>query len=147
MTALIVVVPLPEPELVIVPVLLSVVVEAVMAPVLLALKVRLPIPVTPPDSVKRAVVPLDVNTLLVAPTVTAPLTVSAEVLLASVMPVTFAPTAALIVVVPLLEPELVIVPVLLTLEPEIVIAPGDPWFTLSIKLPVPVTPPERVNNP
>ena len=51
MTALIVMVPEPAPELVIVPVLFTLAVESVAMPVLLELRVRLPVPVIPPVKV------------------------------------------------------------------------------------------------
>ena len=85
MTAEMVVVPVPVPELVMVPALLSGVAETVKAPELLALKVTLPVPVMPVtalDIVNRDV-PVDVNTFSVPLVVViAPLIVRAEVLLA-----------------------------------------------------------------
>src|SRR6266403_1982103 len=56
-----------------------------------------------------------------------------EPALFSVIPVTFAPTTPLMVVVPVLLPELVIVPVLLT-DPLSPIVPTP--FALSVRLPV-----------
>ena len=79
--ALIVVVPVPDPELVIVPVLLILVVDTVVVPELLLLKVTLPVPLMPPDKVKAAV-PLFVKVVPLALGVIAPLIVKAEVLLA-----------------------------------------------------------------
>ena len=83
--------PLLLPELVIVPVLLMLVVEIVMplAIELLLLSTTLPVPVTPFDTVKIELPPelLFVKVLLDTPTVTAPLTVSAEVVLFSMKPV------------------------------------------------------------
>ena len=76
-----VVVPEPEPELVIVPVLLILVVDTVVVPELLLLKVTLPVPLMPPDMVK-ILVPLFVKVVPLALGVTAPLIVKAEVLLA-----------------------------------------------------------------
>ena len=76
-----VVVPVPEPELVIVPVLLMLVVDNVVVPELLLLKVILPVPLMPPDMVKAAV-PLFVKVLPVDLGVMAPLIVKAEELLA-----------------------------------------------------------------
>src|SRR5207248_1660112 len=104
--------------LVIVPELLTLVVERVMplAIALLLLRMRLPVPPTPPDNVNNEP-PLALLFVRVVPplfTVSAPLTVRAELALFSVMPVTFDPTAALIVVNPVPAPELVIVPALLT---------------------------------
>ena len=80
-TALIVVAPEPDPELVIVPVLLMLVPEAVVVPELLLLKMTLPVPLMPPDKVK-VLVPLLINVLPLALGVIAPLIVKAEVLLA-----------------------------------------------------------------
>ena len=78
--ALIVVVPEPDPELVIVPVLLTLVVDTVVVPELLLLKVTLPVPLIPPDEVKAAV-PLFVKVVPLVLGVIAPLIVKAEVLL------------------------------------------------------------------
>ena len=78
--ALIVVVPVPDPELVIVPVLLILVVDTVVVPELLLLKVTLPVPLMPPDKVK-VLVPLLINVLPLTLGVIAPLIASAEVLL------------------------------------------------------------------
>src|SRR5882724_9750593 len=67
------------------------------------------------------VVPLTVPALIVRPllnAVFAPERTSVDVALFSVTPVTLLPIAPLIVVVPLLEPELVIVPVLLMVAVE-----------------------------
>jgi len=106
--------PLPVPEFVTVPVLFRLVVDTVMplAVVLLLFNTTLPTPVTPPDTVSSAVLLL-VRVRFPAPTVTAPLTVRAELALFSVIPVTLLPTAALITLVAVI-PELVIVPVLFT---------------------------------
>jgi len=52
MTALINVAPLPAPELVIVPVLLTLAVDRVITPAPVALRVRLPVPVIPPLKVR-----------------------------------------------------------------------------------------------
>src|SRR5262249_57717702 len=76
-------------------------------------------------------------------TVSAPLTVSADVVLFSVIPVTFEPTAALIVVVPLPAPILVTVPALLTAAVESVMVPVVALL-LIVRLLVPVTPPLKV---
>ena len=51
--AAIVAVPVPVPALVIVPTVLMAAPERVMPPVLLALRVRFPVPVTPPEIVSR----------------------------------------------------------------------------------------------
>src|SRR6266446_5189063 len=122
MTALMRVEPLPVPELVIVPVLLTLAPERVMplAIELLLLRTRLPVPVTPPVKVSSDE-PLALLFVRMVPplfTVRAPLIVNAEVALFSVMPVTFDPTATLIVSEPLPVPELMIVPLLLTLVVE-----------------------------
>ena len=63
-----------------------------------------------------------------------------------VMPVTFAPTPALIVVLPL-DPEFVIVPVLLTEVVDKVILSAVALLFCKIKFPVPVTPPVTVRAP
>ena len=55
MTVLIVVVPAPAPALITVPLLLTLVVESVIAPVELASRIRLPVPTTPPEIVVSAV--------------------------------------------------------------------------------------------
>jgi len=59
MTALTAVLPVPVPELVIIPAGLIVVPDSVMplAIVLLLLRTRLPVPVTPPETVRRPMVP------------------------------------------------------------------------------------------
>jgi len=140
-TALIVVVPAPVPEFVIVPPLFRLVVEAVIAPPPLALKIRLPVPVTPPESVT---VPKPLLVTVVPPlfTLSAPLITSAEEVWSSVIPVTFEPIAALIMVVPVPLPPLVIVPTLFRLVVLKVIVPLVP---LKInRLLVPVTPPVKV---
>lgn len=146
MTALISTSPLPEPELVIVPVLLTLVVERVMplVIVLLLLSTNLPEPVMPPDTVST-LVPLELLFVRVVPSlftvIAAVLIVSAEVALFSIMAVTFEPTPPVIkfVAVPVLE--LVIVPMLLTLAAERVISYA---VALSTRLPVPVIPPLKV---
>ena len=141
--------PLPVPALVTVPVLLTEVVETVMplAMELLLSKVRLPVPVVPPVRVNNEL-PLLLLLIRVVPellTVKAPLTVRAEVVLFSVIPVIFEPMPALINVSPLPVPEFVIVPVLLTDVPERVIPLAVELLLFSIKLPVPVAPPEAVS--
>lgn len=141
--ALMVVVPAPVPELVMVPVLPTAVVEAVMPPVLLALKIRLPVPAIPPESVKSAV-PEEVK--VVPAVVSGPLTVSGEVLLVSRIPVTLLPTGALMVVVPVPAPLFVMVPTLLTAVVEIVVVAVVVAFEI-VKLPVPVMPPLTVVEP
>ena len=127
MAALIVTVPVPLPELVTVPILLTAVVITLMAPAveLLFWRIRFPeVLATPPERVSTCV-PREF--IKVVPTVvlgvSAPLIVKAEVVLASVMDVTFAPIGALIVTPPLPVPELVIVPVILIAVVEKVSAP------------------------
>ena len=146
MIALISVPPLPVPEFVMVPVLLTVAPERVipLAIELLLFRVRLPVPLTPPVRVSNDE-PLALLFVRVVPppfTVSAPLTVSAEVALFSVIPVTFVPTAALIRSVAPPAPELVIVPALFTDAVDSVITPAP--VALSVRLPVPVTPPLKV---
>src|SRR5262245_1147067 len=147
MMALMSVAPEPLPLLVIVPMLLTEVVDNVMplAIELLLLMTRLPVPVTPPDTVSTDK-PLALLFVSVVPplfTVSAPLTVSADVVLFSVIPVTFEPTAALMSVVPLPAPILVIVPALLTAAVESVMVPVVALL-LMVRLLVPVTPPLKV---
>ena len=141
--------PLPLPELVTVPILLSEVVETVMpfAMELLLLRIKSPVPLTPPEIVSNEL-PLLLLLVNVVPepfTVNAPLTVSAEVVLFSVMPVTLEPTAALISVEPVPLPELVMVPTLFTAVVESVMPLASELLLLRIKLPVPVTPPDNVS--
>ncbi len=113
-------------------------VDTVTAPVaVLALIVRLPVPPTPPEIVKVDV-PVEAKRVPPPFTVTAPLTVSAEVELASVMVVTLEPTAALVVTRPAPVPELVIVPALLIVIVVMFIVPA---LAFNVTLPVPVTPP------
>src|SRR5262249_28943246 len=147
MMALMSVAPEPLPLFVIVPMLLTEVVDNVMplAIELLLLMTRLPVPVTPPDPVSSDE-PLALLFVSVVPplfTVSAPLTVSADVVLFSVIPVTFEPTAALMSVVPLPAPILVMVPALLTAAVESVIVPVVALL-LIVRLLVPVTPPLKV---
>jgi len=142
MIELMVVVPVPMPELVTVPTLFSETVEMVIPPVLLALRVRLYGPVIPPDKVNNAD-PVLVKLFRFDVRVIALLTVRGDVPV-SVIPVTFAPTAALMVVVPVLVPELVMVPMLLMLL-EIVVAAVVP-VPLIIRLPVPVMAPLKVSR-
>lgn len=137
------------PLLVIVPMLLIDETERVMPPLKepLLLSTRLPVPVMPPETVRSF------DTVLFVKVVPALLTVSAlrlkeEVALLSVIPVTFDPTAALIVVVAEPLPLLVIVPTLLrapVLTLKVVPEAPDP-FT-KIRFPVPVTPPESTTLP
>jgi len=142
--------PVPLPELVIVPLSLTLVPERVIPlPIeLLLLRIRLPVPVTLPETV-RSWVPLALLLVRVVPpllTLTAPLTFKADVVLFSVMPVTLEPTAALIDVAPLPVPELVIVPVLLTLVVERVMPLAIELLLLRTRFPVPVTPPDSVRS-
>ena len=150
MTALMSVIPLPLPELVIVPVWFTAVVDSVMplAVVVLLLRVRLPVPVVPPETVKSTA-PLLLLVSVVPPLFTVRavvLIVSAEVVLLSVIDVTFAPTPPLIVTVPLLEPVFVIVPVLLkeaVLTAIVLVVPE----LLMVTFPTPVIPPLIVMVP
>src|SRR5204863_2745800 len=73
-------------------------------------------------------------------TVRPPLSVSAEVVLFSVIPVTFDPTAELIVVVPVPAPVLVIVPALFTAAVDNVTVPVVALLAI-VRLLLPVTPP------
>src|ERR1700720_1844702 len=148
--ALIKLLPLPVPELVIVPVLLTLVVESVIPfPIaLLLFRTRLPVPVSPPERVSNEL-PLELLLVRVVPplfTVNAPVMLSAEVVLFSVIPVTLEPTPALIKLLPLPVPELVIVPVLFTLVVESVTPLAIALLLLKMRLPVPVTPPETVRS-
>ena len=116
----------PEPELVILPVevILVVVILTPLAIELLLLIVTFPVPPIPPETVSCA----DPLALLLvkinppAPVVIAVvLTVSPDVVLFSVIPVTFEPTPPLIKELPVPDPEFVMVPILFTELPEIVI--------------------------
>ena len=137
--------PDPLPELVIVPVLLTVFVEIVM-PLAVDpsfLSVRLPLPVMLPETVKAPFWLVNVVPPLL--TDSAVETVTPELELFWVIPVTFAPTPPLINTLPDPLPELVIVPELLTVF-EIVMPLGPVLLLLSIRLPVPVMPPEWVKT-
>jgi len=146
--ALIVTPPVPLPEFVIVPVLLMVVMDSVMP---LAVepsffKVRLPVPLKPPETVKLPAWLVKVLPPLL--TVKAPVEmVSPEVVLFCVMPVTFAPTPPVMDTPPEPLPELVIVPVLLTAVVDSVMPLDVDPLLLKIKLPVPLTPPVTVKLP
>lgn len=84
--------------------------------------------------------------IVTAPTVELlPDKVSADVAEFCVMPVTFVPITELMVTAPAPEPELVMVPVLFTEVVERRIASAVALLLLSIKLPVPVVPPETVS--
>src|SRR6266446_3528505 len=84
MPPLIVVVPDPVPELVIEPAMLIGEVEIVKPPLPLALRVRFPVPVTPPEMVAKVV---ELFQLWVAPRITGALRVRAPAPLFTVMPV------------------------------------------------------------
>jgi len=144
-TALIVVPPDPLPLLVMVPVLLTEAVDNVMplAVALLLLSTRLPVPLTPPEMVSNLVPLLFVSVVPPLFAVSAPLTVSAEVALFCVTAVTFDPTAALIVVVPVPAPVFVMVPALFTAAVESVTVPVVALL-LIVRLLLPVTPPLNV---
>jgi len=152
MTMLMATEPLPVPEFVIVPVLFTLVVESVIpeAIVLLLLRIRFPEPVTPPETV-RICAPLALLFVRVVPpvfTVNAVVVMfSGEVVLFSVMAVTFVPTPPLMRTAPAAVPELVIVPVLFKLVVEIVIPFAVALLLLRTRLPVPLMPPDTVNNP
>ena len=105
----------------------------------LLLSTKLPVPVTPPLTVKVPAVSVKVVPLLL--TVRAPVTLNAEVPFC-VRPVTLEPIAALIKVAPAPLPLLVIVPVLLTLVVESVKALL--LLLLSVRLALPVTPPVKL---
>ena len=119
------------PEFVIVPMLFTSLVEIVIPfaiPLLLS-RIRLPaVFATPPVNVSNAV-PLAlvfINVVEVAFAVSRPLTVNADFVLFSVMPVTLLPTPALIRELPVLVPEFVIMPELFTavvdnVMPEVVV--------------------------
>lgn len=121
-TALISTEPEPEPALVMVPVLFTDVPDTVipLAIVLLLSSVKLPLPVTPPVMLKL------------------------EVLLVSMILVTWGPIAALISTEPEPDPALVIVPVLVSAVDDKVIPLAVVPLLSKVKLPVPVTPPETV---
>lgn len=102
-------------------------VKALLLLVLL-LKVRLPVPVEPPEMVKSAslftLIPLAFNVVPPDATVMAVvLMVSGEVALFSLIVVTLLPTPPLMVAVPVPVPKLVIVPALLTDAVERVMPP------------------------
>ncbi len=145
MTALTRTEPLPLPELVTVPALFTEVVESVMPLVrlLLLFRVRLPVPVTPPETVSTFVPNALTKVVPEAFTVTPPETVSAEVVLLSVTVVTFAPMPPLTVTVPVPAPVFVTVPALFTAEVEKVTVPVVA-FDKVVRLLVPVTPPLKV---
>jgi hypothetical protein len=147
-TALMATEPLPLPELVIVPILLTVVPEIVI-PLLVELlfcRIRAPeVLATPPVRLKIAVPLALVRVVDVVFTVSCPLIVKADVVLFSMTCVTLAPTppVAPIVVAPVLLPVLVTVPALLTAAVENVTASELLLFKI-VKLLVPVTPPLKV---
>ena len=129
-------VPLPAPELVIVPVLFTVVVESVMP---LAVdpsffKIKWPVPLTPPETVRLPAWLVKVVPPLL--TERAPAKFNAAVELLTVSSVTFEPTPPLRFIWVAPEPTPVIVPVLFT-NPEKTIDPVlDP---LRVRLLLPVT--------
>lgn len=74
-----------------------------------------------------------------------PDSVSADVAEFCVIPVTFVPMTAEMVVVPVPVPELVMVPIILTEPVEIVIAPQEELPTVYVvTFPVPVIPPLNI---
>ena len=117
---------------------------------LLFCKVKLPVPVAPPETVSKAAPLLSIKVVPPAATSNAPLTVNGEVALLSVMPVTLPlapePTLLLMVVVPVLVPVLVIVPALLMTPVEKVSVPAEVALLLMVKLLLPVTPPLKVGE-
>jgi len=140
--------PVPLPEFVIVPVLFTVVVDRVMPSVVdpLLFKIRLPVPVTPPETVRLPAWLVKVVPPLL--TVRAPVEiVSADVELFCVIPVTLEPTPPVMDTLPELLPELVIVPVLFTAVVDSVIPLAVEPLFFKIKLPLPLTPPETVKLP
>ena len=143
---------LPElvPELVMVPVLLIDVVDRVIpaAVALLLLRIRLPAPVTPPETVNSLVPRVLVRVVPPLLTVRAVvLIVRAEVVEFWLMLVTLDPTPPLMVTPPVLVPETVTVPALLRAYPEIVMPLALLELSLRITLPVPRTPPLSVRTP
>src|SRR5262249_52275238 len=124
------------------------VVDTVMplAVALLLLSTRLPVPLTPPEIVSNLVPLLFVSVVPPLFTVSAPLTVSADVVLFSVIPVTFEPTPALMSVTPLPFSLLVLVQVLLTEAVDTEMPLAIALLLLSTRFPVPVAPPDRVNS-
>ena len=137
--------PAPEPEFVIVPELFTEVVVSVMpaAVALLLLRIKFPVPVTPPDTVKTEVPAVLVRVVPPLATVRAVvLIVSAEPVLFCSIEVTFAPTPPLITLSPEDVPALVIVPIIFIGLVEIVVIPVA--LALSVRLPVPVIPPVMV---
>ena len=138
--------PAPAPELVIVPVLFTVVPESVM-PLSVDpsfFKIKLPVPVTLPETVRLPAWLVKVVPALL--TVNPPVEmVSPEVVLFCVMPVTLEPTPPVMDTLPVPVPELVIVPVLFTAAVERVIAWVPPALIVRFAVPALVIPPERVN--
>ena len=119
-----------------------------LAIALLLLSVSVPEPPTPPETVRRAV-PLELLLVRVVPTVlftviAVVLIVRAELVLLSIIPVTFEPMPPLIVVVAVLVPVFVTVPTLLIAAVEKRIVPVAVLLLPMIRLFVPVTPPEKV---
>ena len=92
-----VVVPLPEPEFVIVPMLLMEVVESKVKPIVGLLIVILPVPVTPPVNIRSPEEPpvVEVNVRLLF-NVTAPLKVGLQLLVALILNVPLLPEATVI---------------------------------------------------
>ena len=137
----------PLPELVIVPALLIAAVESVipeLTELLLLTILKLPEPVTPPESVRVPVLLELLFVMVVPPLFSAmpvPLMLKGEAALAlSVMAETLEPTPEVIVTDPVPVPELVSVPELLTAVVVIVRPPAVEPLLLRVKLPVPVIP-------
>ena len=116
-------VPAPEPELVMSPVLLTEVVIRLMpfAAELLLLRIRLPVPITPPETV-RVLPPLLASVVPLVPlTVNAPvLIVTLWIALFALMPVTLLPTPPLSV-----NPVWLIVPPIKVTEPALLTKPDS----------------------
>ena len=138
--------PASVPELVIVPMLLTVEPERRMPlpNALLLFNIRLPVPVMAPVIFNCLAEEELVKVRPPLLTLTGPLTVVAEVTLACVMPVTFEPIPPLIVTAPALVLELITVPVLFMAVPENVRAAALPLL-LRTRLFVPVTPPLKTD--
>lgn len=141
--------PAPVPELVIVPTGFTLVMETVraLATSLLFLRIKLPVPVTPPETVKRGAVTPTLPLMSVVPlmfTATAPLTVRGDVRLAWVIEVTLPPIPPLKVVVATPVPELITAPVKFTSPAKVIPAAAGLPLTLTVRLLVPVTTPLMV---
>ena len=120
-----------------------------LAMLLLLLSTKLPVPVTPPETVNKLepLALLFVNVVPLELTVIADVVIDkADVALFSIICVTFDPTPPLIKVTPDPVPLFVTVPALLSEAVEMVMPFAVVVLLLSTKLPVPVTPPDTVNR-